>query len=118
MLTESSYLTGLYTYVGAALALLVCLGWWLGLHWRASWATLVVLVGAALLLTPAYPKEGGDHPGSSFGRRRVSVGPGGARGCRARHTPPGDDVGAGRGCVSPFEPDGFQAQGPRWYHAK
>jgi uncharacterized membrane protein len=58
MLTESSYLTGLYTYVGAALALLLCLAWWLGRHWRAGWVALVILLGAALLLTPAYPKHG------------------------------------------------------------
>lgn len=58
MLTESSYLTALYTYVGAALALLLCLGWWLGRHWRAGWVALVVLLGAALLLTPAFPRDG------------------------------------------------------------
>ena len=36
------------------------IGWWLGRHWRAGWVTLVVLLLAALLLTPAYPKEGVD----------------------------------------------------------
>ncbi len=34
------------------------LGWWLSRHWRAGWVTLVVLLLAALLLTPAYPKAG------------------------------------------------------------
>lgn len=57
MLSESSYLTALYTYIGAACAILLCLGWWLSRSWRAGWVTLVVLVGAALLLTPAYPRE-------------------------------------------------------------
>mgnify|MGYP001815827258 FL=1 len=57
MLSESSYLTALYTYIGAACAILLCLGWWLSRSWRAGWVTLVVLLGAALLLTPAYPRE-------------------------------------------------------------
>lgn len=57
MLSESSYLTALYTYTGAACAILLCLGWWLSRSWRAGWVTLVVLLGAALLLTPAYPRE-------------------------------------------------------------
>lgn len=57
MLTESSYLTAIYTYVGAALAILLCLGWWLSRHWRAGWVALTVLLGAALLLTPAFPRE-------------------------------------------------------------
>ena len=29
-----------------------------GPHWRAGWVALAVLLAAALLLTPAYPKEG------------------------------------------------------------
>ena len=58
MLSESSYLTALYTYVGASVVMLLYTGWWLARHWRANWVMLVVLVGAALLLTPAYPKEG------------------------------------------------------------
>lgn len=57
MLSESSYLTALYTYTGAACVILLCLGWWLSRSWRAGWVTLVVLLGAALLLTPAYPRE-------------------------------------------------------------
>ncbi len=55
MLSESSYLTAMYTYVGASVALLLYLAWILGRHWRAAWVTLVVLLSAALLLTPAYP---------------------------------------------------------------
>ena len=57
MLSESSYLTALYTYIGAACAILLCLGWWLSRSWRAGWVTLAVLLGAALLLTPAYPRD-------------------------------------------------------------
>ncbi|MEJ2531545.1 MAG: hypothetical protein P8Y92_07080 [Halioglobus sp.] len=57
MLSESSYLTALYTYIGAACAILLCLGWWLSRSWRAGWVTLIVLLAAALLLTPAYPRE-------------------------------------------------------------
>ncbi len=58
MLSESSYLTAIYAYVGAACVMLLYLAWWLGRHWRAGWVALVVLLGAALLLTPAYPKDG------------------------------------------------------------
>lgn len=58
MLIESSYLMAIYVYVGAAGVLIAYVGWWLSRHWRASWVTLVVLLMAALLLTPAYPKEG------------------------------------------------------------
>ena len=60
MLSESSYMTALYIYLGAACAILLCLAWWLGRSWRAGWVTLVVLLGAALLLTPAYPREDAD----------------------------------------------------------
>ncbi|MCB1689336.1 MAG: hypothetical protein KDI33_12650 [Halioglobus sp.] len=58
MLDENSYLTGIYVYVGAACVMLLYLAWWLSRHWRAGWVALVVLLGAALLLTPAYPKAG------------------------------------------------------------
>ena len=58
MLNESSYLAAIYAYVGAACVVLLYLAWWLGRHWRAGWVALVVLLGAALLLTPAYPKDG------------------------------------------------------------
>ena len=55
MLSESSYQAAMYTYIGASVALLLYLAWILGRHWRAAWVALVVLVSAALLLTPAYP---------------------------------------------------------------
>ncbi len=55
MLSESSYLTALYSYTGAAVIMLLYLAWWLSRHWRALWVLLAVLLGAALLLTPAYP---------------------------------------------------------------
>ena len=58
MLNNSAYLTAIYIYVGSATVFLVYTAWWLGRHWRAGWVTLVVLLLAALLLTPAYPKAG------------------------------------------------------------
>lgn len=58
MLTEESYLMAIYAYLGAAGILILYVGWWLSHHWRAAWVTLAVLLVAALLLTPAYPKEG------------------------------------------------------------
>ena len=58
MLSESSYLTAMYIYLGAASVMLLYLAWWLGRHWRATWVALTVLLCAALLLTPAYPKSG------------------------------------------------------------
>ena len=58
MLSESSYMTALYVYIGAALAAMLYLAWWLSRHWRASTVALFVLLAGALLLTPAYPKEG------------------------------------------------------------
>jgi hypothetical protein len=60
MLSESSYLTAMYAYVGAACVMLLYLAWWLSRHWRAGWVALVVLLAAALLLTPAYPRDGVD----------------------------------------------------------
>ncbi|NND69255.1 MAG: hypothetical protein HKN19_16815 [Halioglobus sp.] len=60
MLTESSYLTAIYVYTGAALLALVYFAWCMRRRWRAGWLALVVLLGAALLLTPAYPREGVD----------------------------------------------------------
>ena len=60
MLSESSYLTDMYVYIGAALAIMVCLGWWLARAWSPAMATLGVLLAGALLLTPAYPDEGID----------------------------------------------------------
>ena len=58
MLSESSYQTALYVYIGAALAIMLYLAWWLSRHWRAASVTFVVLLAGALLLTPAYPKDG------------------------------------------------------------
>ena len=58
MLTDNAYLTAISIYVGAAIVMLMYLAWWLSRHWRPGWVTLVVLVLAALLLTPAYPKSG------------------------------------------------------------
>jgi hypothetical protein len=60
MLSESSYLTAIYAYVGAASVMLLYLAWWLSRHWRPGWVALVVLLAAALLLTPAYPRDGVD----------------------------------------------------------
>lgn len=60
MLSESSYLTAIYVYVGSACIILLYLCWWLGRHWRPAWVVLVVLLTAVLLLTPAYPKAGVD----------------------------------------------------------
>ncbi len=56
MLNDSSYFIAICIYVGSAAVLIMYIGWWLGRHWRAGWVTLVVLLLAALLLTPAYPK--------------------------------------------------------------
>jgi thiol:disulfide interchange protein len=58
MLSESSYHTAIYIYVGSASIMLLYLAWWLSRHWRAGFVALVVLPLAALLLTPAYPKAG------------------------------------------------------------
>ena len=60
MLSESSYMSALYVYIGAALATMLYLAWWLSRHWRPGTVTLFVLLAGALLLTPAYPKEGVD----------------------------------------------------------
>lgn len=58
MLNDTSYFTAICIYVGSAAVLIMYSGWWLGRHWRAGWVTLVVLLLAALLLTPAYPTAG------------------------------------------------------------
>lgn len=54
MLSDASYMFMIYTYLGSASLFLLCLAWWLLRHWRAGWVVLVVLLGAALLLTPSY----------------------------------------------------------------
>ena len=58
MLTESSYLTAIYTYCGTAILAALLLAWWLGRRWPNGWTALIVLLGAALLLTPAFPQPG------------------------------------------------------------
>ena len=58
MLTESTYLTAIYTYCGAAVMAALLLAWWMGRRWPNGWTALVVLLGAALLLTPAFPQPG------------------------------------------------------------
>jgi tellurite resistance protein TehA-like permease len=60
MLDEGSYLTAIYIYVGSASVLLMYLAWWLSRHWSPGWVALAVLLMAALLLTPAYPKVDAD----------------------------------------------------------
>lgn len=58
MLTESSYLTAIYVYCGAALVFCMVLAWWLGRRLRHFWALALLLLSAALLITPAYPQPG------------------------------------------------------------
>lgn len=58
MLSESSYLTAMYVYIGAALLIMLYLGWWLRRHLSAATVALLVLLAGALLLTPAYPRDG------------------------------------------------------------
>jgi hypothetical protein len=58
MLTESSYLMAIYVYCGAAILVALLLAWWLGRRWPNSWTALIVLLSAALLLTPAFPQPG------------------------------------------------------------
>ena len=58
MLSESSYMTALYVYISAAIATMLYLAWWLSRHWRPATVALCVLLAGALLLTPAYPREG------------------------------------------------------------
>jgi hypothetical protein len=55
VLSESSYLTAIFSYTAAACALLLYLGWWLARYWSAAWVAFTVLFLAALLLTPAHP---------------------------------------------------------------
>jgi hypothetical protein len=58
VLSESSYLTALYAYIGAGIAMMLYLAFWLRKYWSAGTVTLLVLLAGALLLTPAYPREG------------------------------------------------------------
>jgi hypothetical protein len=58
LLTESSYLAAIYVYCGAAIAACLVLAWWLGRRLRSLWGIALLLLAAALLLTPAYPQPG------------------------------------------------------------
>lgn len=58
MLSEQSYHYALAAYGGAAVLALLLMAWWLRKYWRPAWIALLVLLGAALLLTPAYPEAG------------------------------------------------------------
>lgn len=58
MLTESSYLTAIYVYCGAAVLIALLLAFWMIRRWPNFGVTLMVLLSAALLLTPAYPQPG------------------------------------------------------------
>ena len=60
MLSESSYLTAIYVYCGAAVMVVLCLAWWLGRRWPNGLVALLVLLAAALLLTRAYPQPGAE----------------------------------------------------------
>lgn len=57
MLSESSYMTAIYLYVGAAVIALVFLGWWLRRRLPAAGLALLLLLGAAVLLTPAFVRD-------------------------------------------------------------
>lgn len=56
MLSESSYLSAVYVYLGAAGFAIVLLGWWLRRSLRPAWLAFFILLAAALLLTPAFPR--------------------------------------------------------------
>lgn len=60
MLTQSAYVTGLVTYVLAALFALWLMHRWLLASLPVFWRLLVILPLAALALTPAYTQPGGD----------------------------------------------------------
>ena len=59
MLTESAYLSAIAIYAGAAGLLLLYLGW-IFRQQHPGFVCLVVLLAAALLLTPAFPRSGVD----------------------------------------------------------
>lgn len=56
MLSESSYMTAMTVYLGAAGLMLLCLLLWLRRRLHPAVTALLVLLAAALLLTPAYPR--------------------------------------------------------------
>ncbi|TXS92966.1 hypothetical protein FV139_13505 [Parahaliea maris] len=55
MLNDQSYHIAMAAYLGAAVLALLLFAFWLRHTWRPAWIGLVVLCGAAVLLTPAYP---------------------------------------------------------------
>jgi len=57
VLSESSYMSAIYAYMGAAMLAILLMGWWLRRSWRPAWLALFLLVAAALLLTPAFPRS-------------------------------------------------------------
>ncbi|HAN68349.1 MAG TPA: hypothetical protein DD808_01480 [Halieaceae bacterium] len=58
MTGQSDYLVATLVYLGAALCALGALFWWLRRRWSPLWRWVLLLAGAALLMTPAYPYEG------------------------------------------------------------
>ncbi len=58
MLSEESYHIALAIYLGSALLAVILMGWWLLRRWPGFFSAFALLLCAALLLTPAYPKEG------------------------------------------------------------
>ena len=58
MTGQSDYLVATLVYLGSALCALGALFWWLRRRWSPLWRWLLLLAGAALLMTPAYPYEG------------------------------------------------------------
>lgn len=58
MLSEHAYHVALAAYLGAAVLALLLMAWWLRRSWRPAWISAMVLLGGALLLTPAYPEAG------------------------------------------------------------
>ncbi|TGD73573.1 hypothetical protein E4634_11145 [Mangrovimicrobium sediminis] len=58
MLSEESYHVALAAYLAAGVLAMLLLAWWLGRRWPNGWTALLVLLCGALLLTPAYPREG------------------------------------------------------------
>lgn len=60
MLSDGSYMMALYVYCGAAVLFVLCFGWFLLRRWRGIWALMLVCLAAALMLTPAFPREGVD----------------------------------------------------------
>ncbi|MBN7798365.1 hypothetical protein [Parahaliea mediterranea] len=58
MLSEQSYHIAMAAYLGAAVLALLLTAWWLRRRWHPAWIGLLVLPGAAVLLTPAYPEAG------------------------------------------------------------